>query len=118
VGVEVLTASGDRIIRRARQQVVAAAGTLETPMLLERSGIGVPDRLRSIGVDTRVTSPLVGEGLREQRNATVKVRLRHGLGLDGRLASRSAPPCHPSGGTAAVAMALGHLDGTWIRHAA
>ncbi|MFB9070161.1 GMC family oxidoreductase [Citricoccus parietis] len=85
VGVETVTAEGNRIRHHARRQVVLTAGTLETPPLLERSGIGDPDRLRHLGIDPVVSAPRVGEGLREQRGATVKARIRPGLGLNGRL---------------------------------
>ncbi|GAA1674784.1 GMC oxidoreductase [Citricoccus zhacaiensis] len=85
VGVETVLADGSRIRHHARRQVVLTAGTLETPSLLERSGIGDPDRLRHLGIDPVVSAPRVGEGLREQRGATVKARIRFGLGLNGRL---------------------------------
>ncbi|WP_313815631.1 GMC family oxidoreductase [Citricoccus sp.] len=85
VGVETVTADGGRIRHHARYQVVLTAGTVETPPLLERSGIGDPDRLRHLGIDTVVAAPRVGEGLREQRGATVKARIRPGLGLNSTL---------------------------------
>ncbi|VXB29828.1 GMC family oxidoreductase [Citricoccus sp. K5] len=85
VGVETVLEDGSRIHHHARHQVVLTAGTLETPPLLERSGIGDPDRLRHLGIDPVVSAPRVGEGLREQRGATIKARIRPGLGLNGRL---------------------------------
>ena len=85
VGVETVLADGSRVRHSARLQVVLTAGTVETPPLLERSGIGDPDRLRHLGIDPVVSAPRVGEGLKEQRGATVKARIRPGLGLNGRL---------------------------------
>ncbi|WP_158716169.1 GMC family oxidoreductase [Blastococcus sp. Marseille-P5729] len=60
-------------------RVVLSAGTIETPLLLERSGIGQPDLLRRAGIDVRVESPRVGEGVREQRGQSLQLYLRHGV---------------------------------------
>ncbi|MGC5627592.1 GMC family oxidoreductase [Georgenia sp. Z1344] len=87
VGVEVVDAKGRRLLHRGRE-VVLTAGALETPQLLERSGVGDPDRLASLGIELQVASPQVGEGLREQRGATVKVRVRDGLGMNAALRGR------------------------------
>ncbi|MGC5614907.1 GMC family oxidoreductase [Georgenia sp. Z1491] len=84
VGVVVRTPDGRHLVHRARE-VVLAAGALESPQILERSGIGDPDRLASLGITPRVTSRAVGEGLREQRGATVKLRIHDGLGMNERL---------------------------------
>lgn len=70
---------------RARREVIVAAGTIESPMLLERSGIGEPDRLAAVGVVPRVESPHLGERVVEQRAVTMKARLHPGLGLGPRL---------------------------------
>ncbi len=70
---------------RAGKQVILSAGTVETPLLLERSGIGPPDVLRRAGVDVRVESPNVGERIIEQRMVTVQVRLKGNLGPTRRL---------------------------------
>jgi choline dehydrogenase-like flavoprotein len=80
---------GQLIDISARREVVLAAGALESPLLLERSGIGRPEVLRRAGVPVRRESPRVGEGLVEQRSITVKARLRPGLGLGPRLGTRA-----------------------------
>lgn len=49
----------------AGREVILAGGALQTPQLLELSGIGAADRLRDIGVEILVDSPGVGENLRE-----------------------------------------------------
>ncbi len=72
----------------ARREVLLAAGTLESPLLLERSGIGRPEVLHRAGVELRVEQPHVGERVVEQRAMTVKVRVRAGLGHNERLATR------------------------------
>ena len=69
----------------ARKEVILSAGTVETPLLLERSGIGRPDVLRQAGVDVRVESPNVGERVIEQRAVSMQVRLKANMGPTTRL---------------------------------
>ena len=45
--------------------VVLAAGVYGTPAILQRSGVGDPDRLRRVGVTPVVESPLVGTNLHD-----------------------------------------------------
>lgn len=47
----------------ARGDVVVSAGAYGTPQLLQLSGIGPADHLRSVGIEPLVSSPLVGAGL-------------------------------------------------------
>jgi choline dehydrogenase len=49
----------------ASREVVVSAGTINSPQLLELSGIGQPERLRSLGIDVRQALPGVGENLRD-----------------------------------------------------
>ena len=79
VGVEMCQA-GQRREVRARREVLVAAGSIESPLLLERSGVGRPDVLRAAGVVPVVESPNVGERLIEQRAVSMQVRLREGVG--------------------------------------
>lgn len=52
----------DRGVRvfRARKQIVVSGGTLSSPLILQRSGIGDPDKLRRAGVKPIVDLPGVG----------------------------------------------------------
>ena len=50
-----------------RGEVILCAGAVESPKLLELSGIGDVNRLRALGIAPLVHSPLVGENLREHR---------------------------------------------------
>jgi choline dehydrogenase-like flavoprotein len=59
----------------ARREVLLCGGALETPLLLERSGIGRGDVLRAAGVDQLVESPHVGERLSEHRGLRLMYRL-------------------------------------------
>lgn len=48
-----------RIIK-ARKQIIVSGGTLSSPLILQRSGIGDPEKLRKAGVKPLVDLPGVG----------------------------------------------------------
>lgn len=50
---------------RVTREVIVSAGSINSPQLLELSGIGQPDRLRDLGIDVRHALPGVGENLRD-----------------------------------------------------
>src|SRR4051812_6828330 len=50
---------------RVGREVVVSAGTINSPQLLELSGIGQPERLRELGIEVRHALPGVGENLRD-----------------------------------------------------
>ena len=50
---------------RAAREVVVSAGTINSPQLLELSGIGQPERLRALGIEVRQALRGVGENLRD-----------------------------------------------------
>lgn len=52
---------------KARREVLVCTGALESPLLLERSGIGRGDVLAAAGITQVVESPHVGERLSEHR---------------------------------------------------
>jgi choline dehydrogenase-like flavoprotein len=84
--VGVRAANGAQAIEyRARKEVILSTGTIETPLLLQRSGIGDPNVLRGAGVDVRVESPNVGQRVIEQRLFSFQVRIRGDIGLTHRL---------------------------------
>jgi choline dehydrogenase-like flavoprotein len=56
---------GRRASAFASKEVIICAGSVQSPQILELSGIGNPDILRSAGVETRVPSPFVGENLQD-----------------------------------------------------
>jgi choline dehydrogenase len=49
----------------ATQEVVLSAGAFGTPEILQRSGIGDPQHLRSVGIEPLVDLPAVGQHLQE-----------------------------------------------------
>jgi choline dehydrogenase-like flavoprotein len=50
---------------RVGREVVVSAGTVNSPQLLELSGIGQPERLQGLGIEVRHALPGVGENLRD-----------------------------------------------------
>lgn len=56
---------GDLREAHAAREVVVSAGTINSPQLLELSGIGQPERLRDLGIEVRHPLPGVGENLRD-----------------------------------------------------
>ncbi len=88
VGVRARRGGQVREIGAARE-VLVCAGALESPLLLERSGIGRPDVLAAAGIPVRVASPQVGEHLLEHRSISVHVRLADGLGFNPGLTGRA-----------------------------
>jgi choline dehydrogenase-like flavoprotein len=72
---------------RARKETILSAGNLGSPQLLELSGIGPRAVLTDAGVEVRVDSPQVGEGLREHRCFPLQVRLAENIGYNKELAT-------------------------------
>jgi len=81
VGVEWL-AKGQRVSARADSEVLLAAGALQSPQVLQLSGIGPADLLRSHGIDVVADAPEVGANLQDHYQARVIVKLRHRMSLN------------------------------------
>jgi choline dehydrogenase len=63
-GIEI-SERGQRRKLTARKSVVLAAGSINTPQLLQLSGIGPADHLRALGIDVVLASPAVGHHLQD-----------------------------------------------------
>lgn len=61
-----------------RREVILSAGAVESPKLLELSGIGDGARLKSLGIEPLVHSARVGENLREHRYVALDWRVTGG----------------------------------------
>lgn len=89
-GVELVAGGGAPDVVRARKEIVLCLGNMETPKLLELSGIGARDVLAPLGIDVVVESPRVGENVVEHRYITLQLRLNDpDLGYNRRLASQA-----------------------------
>ncbi|GAC1613029.1 MAG: GMC family oxidoreductase N-terminal domain-containing protein [Novosphingobium sp.] len=59
-----------------RGEIILCAGAVESPKLLELSGIGDGERLKALGIELLVHSPSVGENLREHRYVSTQYRVK------------------------------------------
>ena len=71
-GVEVVEGKGGLAQEiRADGEVIICAGAVQSPQILQLSGIGNPEHLGRFGIETRVKSPNVGENLQDHLDVTV-----------------------------------------------
>jgi choline dehydrogenase len=80
-GVEWLE-GGRRVSATADREIVLSAGALQSPQLLQLSGIGPADLLRSHGIPVLVDAPEVGGNLQDHYQARLIVRLRRPISLN------------------------------------
>lgn len=81
VGVEFVE-NGERQQVRAEAEILLAAGALQSPQLLQLSGIGSAQLLQSHGITVQADSPEVGENLQDHYQARVIVKLKHKMSLN------------------------------------
>jgi choline dehydrogenase len=65
---------GREITANARREVIVAAGAMQSPQLLQLSGVGPPDLLRRFGIAVVHALPGVGENLQDHLQARVIFR--------------------------------------------
>ena len=65
-GVQFGTVDGARYTAHASGEVILSAGAIQSPALLQLSGIGDPDILNPLDVDVVVNLPGVGKNFQEQ----------------------------------------------------
>ena len=71
VGVR-YTVNGQEREARAGREVIVSAGSINSPQLLELSGIGNPDVLQGLGIEVRHALKGVGENLRDHYSPRMK----------------------------------------------
>lgn len=59
------TYEGEEHVVMTEGEVIVCAGSVQSPQLLELSGIGNPEILKAAGIDVKVDNPAVGENLQE-----------------------------------------------------
>ncbi len=74
-GVEYLR-GGERQTARARREVILCAGAINSPQLLQLSGIGDPALLAPLGIPLLRAAPRVGQGLQDHLAASYFYRSR------------------------------------------
>ncbi len=77
VGVAYVQGGVSRTIR-ARREVILSGGAINSPQMLELSGIGQAERLRALGIEVVADSPKVGENLQDHFASMVRARLKPG----------------------------------------
>jgi choline dehydrogenase len=80
-GVEWLEDGATRSAR-ADGEVLLAAGALQSPQVLQLSGVGPANLLRGHGLPVHVDAPEVGENLQDHYQARVIVKLKHRMSLN------------------------------------
>ncbi len=78
VGVE-YERKGQRHIVNANREIILSAGAYGTPHLLQLSGIGAADHLRTVGITPAVESPKVGSNLTDHPAAAMSWDVRLGF---------------------------------------
>ncbi len=69
-GVEILE-NGQSVFIRAEQEVVLTAGAIGSPKLLLLSGIGAPEHLKAVDIETRHALPGVGQNFHDHFSTDV-----------------------------------------------
>ena len=75
VGVEYLRGGERRVVRAARE-VIVSGGAVNSPQLLQLSGVGAPGLLGELGIPVRKALPGVGENLRDHYAIRTAFRVR------------------------------------------
>jgi choline dehydrogenase len=66
----------------AEREIVLSAGALQSPQLLQLSGVGPADLLRGLGISVVADAPEVGRNLQDHYQARMIVRLKRPLSLN------------------------------------
>jgi choline dehydrogenase len=80
VGVR-YTINGQQHEARAHREIIVSAGSINSPQLLELSGIGQPELLQSLGIEVRHALKGVGENLRDHYSPRMKWTVPASLGM-------------------------------------
>ena len=75
--------NGNPVTFRSNGIVILSGGTMSTPAILQRSGIGPADHLRQLDIGVVHDSGGVGRNLREHRGMVMQWRVREGTSQNG-----------------------------------
>ena len=76
------TRRGKNMTAKAGREVILAAGAIQSPQILELSGVGQPDRLSGFGIDVKKALTGVGENLADHYISRLSWRLNAPLSLN------------------------------------
>jgi choline dehydrogenase len=91
VGVEVFDAAGSRRRVVSAGEVVLCGGAINSPQLLQLSGVGRADELRRLGIDVVCDLPGVGDNLQDHLEAYVQYACREPVSAQPALQWRNRP---------------------------
>lgn len=74
-----LTHGGVEYSVSARREVVISAGTINSPQILELSGIGNPEVLKAAGLECKVVNPGVGENVQDHAMTISTLEVQPGV---------------------------------------
>ncbi|MGI8973537.1 MAG: choline dehydrogenase [Gaiella sp.] len=89
VGVEILDGRRTEVIRAG--EVILCGGAINSPQLLQLSGVGDADQLRSVGVDVVHDAPGVGQNLQDHLEVYVQHACTQPVSMQPALQKRRAP---------------------------
>ncbi|GBF58226.1 alcohol dehydrogenase [acceptor] [Candidatus Phycosocius bacilliformis] len=78
IGVQ-FSVDGDLLVAKASHEVILSGGAINSPQLLQLSGIGPADLLRRHGIAVKVDLPGVGQNLRDHYVVGMRYRLKPGV---------------------------------------
>lgn len=78
-GVEFVSKAREKIIAKAGKEVLLTAGAFGSPQILELSGIGSLELLKSHGIEVVVDNPNVGENLQDHGVSSVSFEVADGV---------------------------------------
>ena len=80
VGVEV-SHQGQLTVLRASREVILCGGAINSPQLLQLSGVGQPDHLRALGIEVKSALKGVGENLQDHLETYVQYACKEPITL-------------------------------------
>jgi choline dehydrogenase len=80
-GIEWMQA-GQRHVTDAQEAVILAAGAIQTPQILQLSGVGPGALLKELGIPVVLDAPEVGENLKDHYQARTIIRLNRPVSLN------------------------------------
>ncbi|KAL4876742.1 GMC oxidoreductase-domain-containing protein [Aspergillus karnatakaensis] len=73
------TVDGQEYSVSATKEVIVSGGTIQSPQILELSGIGDPEVLKAVGVDVKVSNPAVGANVQDHAVTLAGFELQPGV---------------------------------------
>ena len=70
---------GNEYIVKSSGEIIICAGSVQSPQLLELSGIGNPEILKAAGIECKISNPSVGENLQDHMSASLPIISSHHL---------------------------------------